>query len=255
MLVGFCVIIPARYASKRLPGKPLVEIAGKPLIQHVHERALASGADDVIIATDDERVSRVAKGFGAHVCMTSTRHPSGSDRLAEVVGKMSYADHQIIVNLQGDEPMMPARLIRQVAENLENHSAAGITTLCEPVNTATDLFDPNIVKVVMDKEGYALYFSRAAIPWNRDAFALSTEELPANAEYYRHIGIYAYRAGFIREYVQWPVCPLEQIEALEQLRAMWYGHKIHVAVALESPGHGVDTPKDVERVGRLLRGV
>lgn len=253
--MGFCVVIPARYGSKRLPGKPLVEVAGKPLIQHVHERALASGADDVIIATDDERVSRIAKGFGAHVCMTSASHPSGTDRLAEVAGKMVYADHQIIVNLQGDEPMMPARLIRQVAQNLENHSAASITTLCEPINTAADLFDPNIVKVVMDKEDNAVYFSRAAIPWNRDAFPLSTSELPPNAEYYRHIGIYAYRAGFIRDYVQWPACHLEQIEALEQLRALWYGHKIHVAVALESPGHGVDTPKDVERVGRLLRGV
>jgi len=253
--VGFCVIIPARYASKRLPGKPLIEIAGKPLIQHVHERALASGADDVIIATDDERVSRVATGFGAHVCITSSSHPSGSDRLAEVVGKMSYADSHIIVNLQGDEPMMPARLIRQVAENLEYHSQASVATLCEPVKTAADLFDPNIVKVVMDQEGYALYFSRAAIPWNRDAFAISTKQLPANAVYSRHVGIYAYRAGFIRKYVQWSACHLEQIEALEQLRVMWHGHKIHVAVALESPGHGVDTPEDLERVGRLLGGV
>jgi len=250
--VGFCVIIPARYASQRLPGKPLIEIAGKPLIQHVHERAVASGADEVIIATDDERVLQVAQNFGAQACMTSPDHPSGSDRIAEVAGKRSYADHQIIVNLQGDEPMMPASLIRQVAEDLVRHPGASITTLCEPIDTIADLFDPHIVKVVMDRDGYALYFSRATIPWDRDAFAVTTEDLPAGSEHFRHVGIYAYSAGFIREYVRWPACHLERTEALEQLRAMWYGHKIHVATALEPPGHGVDTQKDLRRVENLL---
>jgi 3-deoxy-manno-octulosonate cytidylyltransferase (CMP-KDO synthetase) len=253
--VGFCVVIPARYASRRLPGKPLLEIAGKPLIQHVYERAVASGADDIIIATDDERVLKVAGDFGAQVCMTSPDHPSGTDRLAEVAGIMSYPDQQIIVNLQGDEPLMPASLIRQVAENLEHHADASIATLCERIETAADLFDPHVVKVVLDNNGYALYFSRATIPWDRDAFGASTEELPDNSQHYRHVGIYAYRAGFVREYVGWPTCPLERMEALEQLRAMWYGHRIHVAVAEEPPGHGVDTRKDLERVEGLLRGV
>jgi len=252
--VGFCVIIPARHDSRRLPGKPLLKIAGKPMIQHVYERALSSGADDVIIATDDDRVFQVAQEFGAHVCMTSSSHPSGTDRIAEVVGAMSYTDQQIIVNLQGDEPMMPASLICQVAENLASRADASVATLCERIETAADLFDPHIVKVVMDKNGYALYFSRASIPWDRDAFAVSTEELPEKTEHYRHVGIYAYRAGFIREYVQWPTCCLEQMEALEQLRAMWYGHRIHVAVTLEAPGHGVDTRKDLERVEGLLSG-
>lgn len=253
--MGFCVIIPARYASKRLPGKPLLKIAGKPMIQHVHERAVASGADDVIIATDDERISRAAQEFGAHVCMTSLNHPSGSDRIAEVVSAMSYPDQQIIVNLQGDEPMMPARLIRQVAEDLASHVDVSVATLCERIETVTDIFDPHVVKVVMDKNGHALFFSRAAIPWNRDAFAISTESLPDTTEHYRHLGIYAYRASFIQAYVQWPTCSLEQMEALEQLRTLWYGHRIHVAVALEKPGHGVDTRKDLERVETLLRGV
>ena len=225
------------------------------MIQHVYERAQASGADDIIIATDNERVFQVARDFGAHVCMTSSSHPSGSDRIAEVVSRMSFGDQQIIVNLQGDEPMMPASLISQVAENLAIHADASITTLCERIETAADLFDPHVVKVVLDRNGYALYFSRASIPWDRDAFAVSTEDLPENTEHFRHVGIYAYRAGFIREYVQWPTCYLEQMEALEQLRAMWYGHKIHVAPALEPPGHGVDTRKDVERVEALLSGM
>jgi len=225
------------------------------MIQHVYERALASGADDVIIATDNERVFQVAQDFGAHVCMTSSSHPSGSDRIAEVVSRMSFADQQIIVNLQGDEPMMPASLITQVAENLAHHTDASITTLCERIEKAADLFDPHVVKVVLDRNGYALYFSRASIPWDRDAFAVSTEDLPENTEHFRHVGLYAYRAGFIREYVQWPTCNLEQMEALEQLRAMWYGHKIHVAEAWEPPGHGIDTHKDLERVEALLSGM
>ena len=225
------------------------------MIQHVYERAVASGADNVIIATDDERVYKVARGFGAHACMTSASHPSGTDRIAEVVDQMSFADQQIVVNLQGDEPMMPAVLIRQVADNLANNVDASIASLCERIETAADLFDPHVVKVVMDQSGYALYFSRATIPWDRDAFAASIDDLPENTEHYRHVGIYAYRAGFIREFVQWPTCQLERMEALEQLRAMWYGHHIHVAVALEPAGHGVDTRKDLERVETLLRSV
>ncbi|MEQ6342313.1 MAG: 3-deoxy-manno-octulosonate cytidylyltransferase [Gammaproteobacteria bacterium] len=248
----FRVIIPARHASTRLPGKPLLEIGGKPMIQHVYERALESGAAEVVVATDDERIRSVALGFGAHVCMTAAHHPSGTDRLAEVARLMGYAGDQIIVNLQGDEPLMPPALIRQVAENLQAHSQASIATLCERIKTAGELFDPHLVKVVMDQQNYALYFSRAAIPWDRDAFTATTGELPARSEHYRHIGLYAYHAAFLQDYVQWPPCVLEQTESLEQLRALWQGRKIHVAEALAPPGIGVDTGEDLLRVRRVL---
>jgi len=213
---------------------------------------VASGADEVIIATDDQRIRQVAEAFGASVALTSDRHPSGSDRLAEVVAQRGYSAETIIVNLQGDEPTMPAALIRQVADNLQQHSEASVSTLCERITTAADLFDPHVVKVITDCDGLALTFSRAAIPWDRDAFSVTTEELPQRSEHYRHIGLYAYRAGFITEYVQWPPCALEQMEALEQLRVLWRGHRIHVAVALEPPGHGVDTETDLQRVEQLL---
>jgi len=250
--MGFIVVIPARYGSSRLPGKPLLKLAGKPMIQHVFERARASGADEVIIATDDERIQQAAESFGASVAMTSDQHPSGSDRLAEVVEQRAYAAEQIIVNLQGDEPTMPATLIRQVADKLQQHSQASVSTLCERISNAADLFDPHVVKVITDRNGMALTFSRAAIPWDRDAFSISTEELPQRSEHYRHIGLYAYRAGFISDYVQWPPCALEQMESLEQLRVLWQGHRIHVDVALESPGHGVDTEGDLKRAEQLL---
>lgn len=250
--MGFCVVIPARYASVRLPGKPLRDIAGRPMIQHVYQRALASGADAVIIATDDQRIADAANAFGADVALTSAHHPSGSDRLAEVVSQRGYTAEQIIVNLQGDEPLMPAALIRQVADNLANHERASVTTLCQRIHTAAELFDPHVVKVVRDECDYALYFSRAVIPWDRDAFAVTTEALPARAEHYRHIGLYAYRAGFIQDYVNWPACHLEQMESLEQLRVLWRGHRIHVAEASEAPGHGVDTEADLQRVATLL---
>lgn len=250
----FCVVIPARYASTRLPGKPLREIAGKPMIRHVYERALESGADEVIIATDDERIRSAAEGFGARVCMTAVHHPSGTDRLAEVARLRDYSGDRIIVNLQGDEPSMPPALIRQVAGNLYANPQASVATLCERIHAAGELFDPHLVKVVMDSQGYALYFSRAAIPWDRDAFAATTGELPARSEHYRHIGLYAYRAGFLREYVKWPPCGLEQTESLEQLRVLWQGHKIHVAEAVEPPGTGVDTEADLARVRQQWEG-
>lgn len=250
--MGFAVIIPARYASTRLPGKPLLPLAGRPMIQHVYERALDSGADHVVIATDDERIREAAQGFAADVIMTSERHPSGTDRLAEVIDKRSFADDQIIVNLQGDEPLMPAALIRQVAENLQAHEQASVSTLCEPITTAADLFDPHVVKVVIDVNGMALMFSRAAVPWDRDAFSVTVEELPERSIHFRHIGLYAYRAGFVRRYVTWPPCALEQVESLEQLRVLWNGYGIHVAVATEAPGHGVDTENDLRRVEQLL---
>jgi len=246
--VSFCVVIPARYAATRLPGKPLLDIAGKPMIQHVHERARESGAEMVIIATDDERVQAAAEGFGARVCMTSSRHRSGTDRLAEVVDQLALDDERIVVNLQGDEPLMPPAVIHQVADNLAANPGAGMATVCSRITTAAELFDPHAVKVVRDAAGMAVYFSRAAIPWDRDAFASTTEELPERSEHYRHIGLYAYRAGFLRQYVAWPSCHLEEMESLEQLRALWHGQRIHVAEAIERPPAGVDTARDLDTV-------
>ncbi|MBB3321184.1 3-deoxy-manno-octulosonate cytidylyltransferase [Atlantibacter sp. RC6] len=248
--MSFVTIIPARYASTRLPGKPLVDINGKPMIVHVLERARESGADRVIVATDTVEVADAVRAAGGEVCMTRADHESGTERLAEVVEKMGFADDTIIVNVQGDEPMIPPTIIRQVAENLANCDA-GMATLAIPVHSAEEAFNPNAVKVVMDKNGYALYFSRATIPWDRDRFAQSRDEI---ANYFlRHIGIYGYRAGFIRRYVTWAPSELEHIEKLEQLRVLWHGEKIHVAVAHEVPGTGVDTPADLERVRAEMR--
>ncbi len=254
--MAFSVIIPARYASTRLPGKPLREIAGKPLIEHVLRCAQASGAEQVIVATDDERIAQAVKKLGAQTCMTAAQHRSGTERLAEVVSLLRIPEHRIIVNLQGDEPLIPPRIIHQVADNLEQHPPASVATLCAALENAADLFDPHVVKVVRDREGYALYFSRAPIPWDRSAFAAEdVRELP-HPHYFRHIGIYAYRAGFIREYVNWPECELEKAEALEQLRVLWNGCRIHVAEALELPGPGVDTEADLARAAtRLMSAV
>ncbi len=249
---GFVVVIPARYGSTRLPGKPLRLLAGRPMIAHVYERAVESGADEVIIATDDERIMQAAETIGAECLLTAPDHPSGTDRIAEVIDARAYPDDLIVVNLQGDEPCMPGALVRQVAEDLAGLPDVGVATLCERIETAAELFDPHVVKVVIDAAGYALYFSRAVIPWDREAFAVTTEELPGVVQHYRHIGLYAYRAGFIREYVGWAPCPIERMEVLEQLRVLWNGHPIHVAQALAHPGHGVDTEQDLDRVAGIL---
>lgn len=248
----FRVVIPARYASTRLPGKPLRLLAGKPMIQHVYERALASGAAGVVIATDDERIREVAEGFGATVYMTAEGHRSGTDRIAEVASREDYAPEDIIVNLQGDEPLVPESIIRQVAANLDAHPAASIATLRARLNSVGELFDPNVVKVVSDEQDYALYFSRAPIPWDRDRFGKEVE-VSALYGYWRHIGMYAYRAGFLKEYLQWPPCRLEQVESLEQLRALWHGRRIHVAEAVAASPAGVDTEEDIARVEAKLR--
>ena len=226
--MSFVVIIPARFASTRLPGKPLQDINGKPMIVHVLERARESGAERIIVATDHPDVARAVEAAGGEVCMTREDHQSGTERLAEVVEKCAFSDDTIIVNIQGDEPMIPPAIVRQVAENLAA-STSGMATLAVPIHDAEEAFNPNAVKVVMDAEGYALYFSRATIPWDRDRFAKSREAIGDSL--LRHIGIYGYRAGFIRRYVSWAPSPLEQIEMLEQLRVLWYGEKIHVAVA------------------------
>ena len=250
--MGFRVLIPARYASTRLPGKPLLDIAGKPMLQRVYEQALASGAQSVTIATDDRRIEEAAAGFGAAVCITSADHNSGSERLAEAVQLLGYDDDEIVVNLQGDEPLMPPALLSQVAENLAANPDAAVATLCTRIHTAAELFDPHAVKVVMDRHGFALYFSRAVVPWDRDAFAVTTEELPPVAEHYRHLGLYAYHCGFLKRYVQLEPCALERMEALEQLRVLWHGECIHVAEAAVPPAAGIDTPEDLERVRRLV---
>ena len=252
--MSFRVLIPALYASTRLPGKPLLDIGGKPMLQRVYEQALASGAASVVIATDDPRIEEAARQFGAAVCMTSAEHGSGSERLAEAVMLLGYDDDEIVVNLQGDEPLMPPELLRQVADNLAAHDGAAVATLCTRIHTAAELFDPHAVKVVMDREGMALYFSRAVIPWDRDAFAVTTEELPPSAEHYRHLGLYAYRSGFLRRYVRLESCALERMEVLEQLRVLWHGARIHVAEAAVPPTPGVDTPDDLERVRRTIAG-
>jgi len=247
---SFKVVIPARYASSRLPGKPLLDIAGKPMIQHVYERALESGAGQVVVATDDPRIAERVEGFSGQVCMTSPDHQSGTDRIAEVVRHYAWQAEDIVVNLQGDEPDMPPGLLRQVAEDMQSHDDAVMTTLSADLTDGAQLFDPNVVKLVTDAKGYALYFSRAPIPWDRDRFSTG-ENLPQQVQgYARHIGLYAYRAGFLARFVGWEPAPLERVESLEQLRVLWQGERIHVSRASEMPGVGIDTPEDLERARR-----
>ena len=243
------VIIPARYASTRLPGKPLADIAGKPLIQHVYERARESGAKSVVIATDDERIRAAAERFGAQICMTGAQHRSGTERLAEAMEKLGIGEQEVVVNLQGDEPLMPSALIRRVAETLTSHSHAVVATACHAIQDRTEFTDPSVVKVVFDNQGYALYFSRAPIPWPREAMANKKQNL---VRAYRHIGLYAYRAQFVRRYAAWPPCAPEEAEQLEQLRVLWHGERIAVCKTQELPGPGVDTPQDLERVRRYF---
>lgn len=250
--MNFHVLIPARYGSSRLPAKPLADIGGKPMIQHVYERARESGAQSVVVATDDARIAQVVEDFGGEACMTSADHTSGSERLAEATLLLGLRDDEIVVNLQGDEPFMPPELLAQVADNLDSHEDAHIATLCTRIHTAAELFDPHVVKVVRDARGMALYFSRAVIPWDRDAFATTTEELPEQAEHYRHLGIYAYRVGYLQEYVALSPCHLEELESLEQLRALYNGARIHVDEADTHPSHGVDTQEDLDRIRDLL---
>ncbi len=250
--MSFSVVIPARYGSTRLPGKPLLDIAGKPMVQRVWEQAQLSSAQEVVIATDDERIVSAAESFGATVCMTNPDHPSGTDRLQEVAKLQGWESEHVVVNVQGDEPLIPPALIDQVATNLASHQQADIATLCEDISDIEELLNPNAVKVVMDANGMALYFSRASIPWPRESFRDSATQMP-EGDWYRHIGIYAYRTGFLHRYVTWAPAPLEQLEQLEQLRAMYNGVGIHVARALESVPAGVDTEEDLEKVRQFLQ--
>lgn len=244
----FVVVIPARYGSSRLPGKPLMDIDGLPMIQHVWMRANDSGASRVVIATDDARIEQAAQAFGAEVVMTRDDHPSGTDRLAEVAARLQLPDETIVVNVQGDEPLLPASAIDRVAARLAADDRASVSTLAEPIHDVDTLFNPNVVKVVTDLTGRALYFSRAPIPWDRNAWKTQPPTLLETDAWLRHIGLYAYRAGFLAEHVNWQPAPLEQLEQLEQLRALQHGHLIQVATVTSSLPGGVDTQEDLERV-------
>ena len=249
---AFSIVIPARHASSRFPGKPLALIAGKPMLQWVYERARASAAREVIVATDDARIAQAAEGFGARVVMTAPEHASGTDRVAEVVAKLGWPDDTIVVNLQGDEPLMPAALLRQVAAALVAHPGAAIATLAAPITSLEEFLDTNVVKVVLDATGRALYFSRAPIPWNRDGAAggLATQTDFHGAR--RHLGLYAYRVGALRRLAEWAPAELEGREKLEQLRALAHGLEIRVVDAAERPGPDVNSPSDLPRVAALL---
>jgi 3-deoxy-manno-octulosonate cytidylyltransferase (CMP-KDO synthetase) len=243
------IVIPARFASTRLPGKPLADVAGKSLLQRVHDCARASGAPRIVIATDEAQIRDAALAFGAEVVMTDAAHRSGTDRIAEVVAQLKLAPDEIVVNLQGDEPLMPSALIRQVAETLAAHADAAVATACHAISDDAEFANPNVVKVVTDAHGYALYFSRAPIPWPRERMA---GKLAGPVRAWRHIGLYAYRAGFVTRYAQWPACTLEETEQLEQLRVLWHGERIAVCESALLPGAGVDTPEDLERVRKLF---
>lgn len=250
--MAFKVVIPARLNSTRLPRKPLKEIAGKPMVQWVVEAAQKSAADQVVVATDDASIIEVVESFGGLCCMTKSSHPSGTDRLQEVAAIFAWQEDQIIVNVQGDEPLIPAAVIDQVAKNLAAHPEAGAATLAEPISSRDDMFNPNAVKVVRDLNQFALYFSRAPIPYARDQFDAATDGLPEQFIARRHIGIYAYKVGLLNQFVRWSMSDLESFEKLEQLRILANGHKIHVADAcMEVPG-GVDTEADFERVSQLI---
>lgn len=252
----FKVVIPARYASTRLPAKPLLDLGGKPMVARVAERALLSGAEEVWVATDHVEVQAAAELHGLSVLLTRADHPSGTDRLAEVVEQRGWDDETIVLNVQGDEPLIDPALIAQTARQLAE-SGADIATVAHPIDDAADFFNPNIVKVVCSAAGDALYFSRAPIPYARDHFAREAggETLPAGMPVYRHVGLYAYRVRFLRTYAKLAPSPLEGFEALEQLRALWHGCRISVAIADHLPAAGVDTPEDAERMRKWFAGL
>ncbi len=251
VIADFVVAIPARYAASRLPGKPLRLLGGEPLVLHVARRALAAGAREVWVATDDARIADALAGSGVRIAMTSPDHASGTDRLAECASLARWSDDVVVVNLQGDEPFAPAAGIRAVAESLVA-SGAPMSTLATPIDDISALFDPNTVKLVRAGSGDALYFSRAPLPWPRDAFARDRETLPPDGAWLRHIGIYAYRAGFLKLFATLPPSPLERIESLEQLRALEAGHRISVEIAPAAFPPGIDTPEDLDRAERHL---
>jgi len=262
--LSFTIIIPSRFGSTRLPGKALLDIAGKPMVQRVYEQSCQSKADEVLVATDDPRIAEVVTGFGGQVVMTSADHPSGTDRLQEVVSKKNYDDNHVVVNVQGDEPLIPPAVINQVAENLLSQPHAGIATLCERIIDPLDILNPNAVKVVRNLNGYAQLFSRSPVPWLRswpslDSITASSDiaqlyAMPESGsiQWHRHIGIYAYRVEVLNQFVAWPMTPGEQAESLEQLRALDNGVNIHCEEASISLPSGIDTIEDLERVRALF---
>jgi len=247
----FRVVIPARFASSRLPGKPLADIGGRPMVLRVLERALLSGAESVVVATDDIRVQQAVEAAGYRALMTSPDHQSGTERLVEVAETLGWSDDTLVVNVQGDEPLIEPDLIREAARQLVLHTDAVMATLAHPIHDHADFINPNIVKVVVDEAGYAVYFSRAPIPWPRDAFAAQAA-MPHELGALRHIGLYAYRAGFLRTYASLTASPLERYEMLEQLRVLWHGHRISLGITPTAPAPGVDTQEDLERVRQLF---
>lgn len=250
----FIAVIPARYASTRLPGKPLADIAGRPMVAWVAERARASGAGRVVVATDHEGVAEACRAQAIEVCMTSPECASGTDRLAEVATRLGLADDTVVVNVQGDEPLIEPELIRATANLLFDKAEAAMATVCHPLADIADVMNPNVVKVVLDKDGHALYFSRAPIPWARDAWAETRDRLPADLPVFRHVGLYAYRVGFLKAYPVLSRPAIEAQESLEQLRALWHGYRIAVLTVDRASPPGVDTPEDLKRVRALLLG-
>lgn len=240
---AFHVVIPARFNSTRLPEKPMLLIGGKPMVVRVAEQAAQSGAQQIWIATDHQTIFSAIHEHGFKACMTRTDHPSGTDRIAEVATQLNWPDDTIVVNVQGDEPLIPPQLIRAVAQHLHQHTECAMATACHPLHDADAMRNPNIVKTVLDKNGNALYFSRAPIPYPRDDFF--SDNLPTNIPVLRHIGIYAYRVSFLRTYSQLAPVAIEKVEALEQLRALWYGYKIGVTISQDAPPGGVDTEADL----------
>ncbi len=250
--MSYRIVIPARYASTRLPGKPLADIGGKPMIVRVVEAAMRSQAASVCVATDDERVAAAVRASGYDVVLTRADHPSGTDRIAEVAQTLGWNGDDIVVNVQGDEPLLDPALIDAVAFALEADGNAAMSTASHALQSAEEFFNPNVVKVVCDASGRAMYFSRAPIPWDRDGFSSQRTGLPERLGAQRHIGLYAYRVGFLRDYGSLAVSPLEQIESLEQLRALWHGYVITVVASARAPAPGVDTAEDLERVRRIF---
>jgi len=246
------VVIPARFASTRLPGKPLVDIAGQPMIVRVAVAARRARNDGVWVATDDERIVAAVAQHGVDAVMTRADHPSGTDRIAEVADRLGWDDADIVVNVQGDEPLIDPDVVDAVADALRDDSGAAVATAAHPLTDVGDFFNPNVVKVVCDAHGRALYFSRAPIPWDRDRFAADRGALPADLAALRHVGLYAYRAGFLRRFGQLAPAPLERSESLEQLRALWHGYPIRVVALDHPPAPGVDTAEDLARVRRLF---
>jgi len=250
--MGFSVLIPARLASTRLPGKPLADIGGLPMVVRVAQRAAEAGADQVVVAGDDERIVQACQAHGVRALLTRSDHASGSDRLAEACVALGLDGMQVVVNVQGDEPLIDPTLVRQCAELLQQRQDCVMSTAAHPIDNLSDYLDPNIVKVVLDAQGLALYFSRAPIPWRRDGGSAGQPALPQDPPALRHVGLYAYRAAFLRGFPQLPPAAIERSEALEQLRVLWHGHRIAVHVSEHALGTGVDTPEDLRRVRALF---